>query len=1647
MAKGFGHEKPKKGHQKRQKAYLNLITVLLRCPSGKEPEILMANQNLLDAGLVKMMGMVAMRLADEGDRESANFLINLANSLAEALGLSGTSVEFPHFLGQMMLAMRSNGNPEAAYPIIQAYLEQDHLFIQRFRSWLTDRLLYDAAPEEALDYALVLTSFGSVIAEFPLGDRAQNVEEAIACHQTALQVITRDTNPQLWGDTQNALAITYCNRIKGDQAENLENAIDAFEKALQVLTREVSPEQWGKIQNNLGNAYRDRIWGDKAENLERAIAAHQNALQVRTREVSPEKWAMTQMNLGADYRQRIEGEKAENLEMAIACYQQALQVYTRQAFPKDWAEVHNNLGNVYRERVFGEKSENLDEAIAAFKAVLQVFTRQSFPHGWAMAQMNLGNAYGQQEKIPEAIACCRAALEIWTPTAFPQDCFKAGQNMGDSAFNAELWSEAMEGYTAAIEAVEQRLSGAESEARRQEIKAEAINIYEQMVKACVNNGQPDLAMKYAKRSGSQRFVNQLANNHLDQEEQDANFILEVIRVNYDSMIDPKRVNYDSMIDPKVVYPFLEANLDKFDEQFAQKWRRVGMMIQSEVESHQLAQVFKQSLDDPSEVNVDPSTAEIIKTAVSMLTFSSLILEFPQGNRGINIEIAIAAKETVSSIFSQELFPEQWAAGQVDLGLAYRNRILGDRGSNLEKAIACYQNALQVFTPETFTETWAGIQNNLAIAYSERIQGDRSQNLEQAIRCCETVLQICTHDTFPEQWANTQSNLGVCYRVRVYGEQVENIELAIRCYQNAMLVHTREALSQNWAGLQENLGVVHVNRIKGEQAENLEEAINYFQSALQIRTRDAFPVDWVRCQTNLGNAYKLRIFDKAENLESAIHCYETALEVATLETMPEQWAMAQLNLATAYSNRIKGNRESNLNSAIRCYEAALQVYTKRAYPQNWATLQNNLGTLYGKLGLFEQEIHCLQASLEVCTREAFPQDWADTQYNLGLAYSKLGLIDRALECFRLSLEVFTPTAFPVDCLLSGSTLGDTAFQVRLWSEAIEGYSLAIEAVETSRTWTISESRRQEILAQAIDVYQNMVQACINAGQLEKAIETVERSRSKRLVDLMASNDLYQSGEIPPEVKELLQRFEDLQQQIDQERSPNNSGNNRELMGVGTSTVDRASFQAYNEAIAALEAEKLQIWEQLRSRDPVLAGEIKVDAPDFCTIQQQLIDQPTSAILSFYTTSNNTYIFILRKHQITLHTCAGEGFEALQFWLRDNWLSPYRKYSEANAAYRKAARDYTQAEKEAKTEQEQQALKDKENAKKELKEKRNELEEIWHRAIERVLQELSQKFQLSELITQHLNDVKELILVPHLLLHQIPFAALPVQHPEYRYLGDKFLIRYTPSCQVLEFCKQRGEVTENLTYGTVEDATNDLPCASFEGEQIAQLCNIPQERRLIGSTQATCNNYRQLVQKIQVLHSCHHAQSRLDNPLESQLKLADGSITLGQLMTPGWRLPNLSDVFLSCCETNLGDPSITDDILTLSTGFLCAGARSVVSTLWLVDDLATALFSIFYYQQRQQEKSRPKALQQAQIKLRELKKEELKELFKQVETKRKQAKTKRNQYPLASVEYLECDREYNKYAGVAIQIYEVKNSQDECPFFQSCYWAAFTCQGLR
>ncbi|MBH8563693.1 CHAT domain-containing protein [Nostoc sp. CENA67] len=1036
--------------------------------------------------------------------------------------------------------------------------------------------------------------------------------------------------------------------------------------------------------------------------------------------------------------------------------------------------------------------------------------------------------------------------------------------------------------------------------------------------------------------------------------------------------------HSSNAEPEVVYPILQANLDKLDEQFPLLLKAWFTSIMSEEEL---------------------IPAEIIATDI--VNFSNLIAKYHLGSQALNIEIAIAGYEIAQTVFTSEAFLQQWAMTQNSLAAAYLQRIQGYKAENLEIAIAILQAALQFINRENFVADWAIAQNNLASAYITRIQGDKSENLELAINILQEALAVCLQKTITLKWAMIQNNLAVAYSERILGEKVENLELAIAACKSALQVFTLDTYPLDWAKTQENLGNTYRYRIKGDKAENIELAIAYYKASLKVLSSIDYPKDWATLQNNLGLAYIERIRGNREhNLEIAIVHFKAALQIFIEKSYPEEWAMAIQNLGIAYLDRVCGSKSENLNLAIIALQAALQVRTQKDFPLEWAMSQMNLGIAYGeriegnqKQNL-ELAITAFQAALQIRTQEAFPEDWALTHINIGHIYNLHGYFTQAIESFQLALIVYKHNIFPLDCFITGRNLGNTALSNGNWDKAMQGYEAAIEAVETTRSWITSESRRQEILEESIDVYQNIVQACINAGRIDKALEYAERSRSKRLVDLMASYNLSQGEEIPAKVQELLQQYEALQRQIDQERQRHQSQNNR--------SETRAAFQAYNEAIAILETEKQQVWENIRRKDPVLAGEIQVNPLSLSEIQK-LIDQPNTAILSFYTTNTDTHIFVVQQNQITLHTCTGQGLKTLQGWIEQNWLLPYIKDTQK-----------------------------------------------WQTQINSILRELAERLQIPELISQHLQGIEELILIPHLLLHQIPFAALPTG--EYQeYLADKFLIRYTPSCQILEFCQKRDTtVTFHETfpeYGTVEDAEDNLPCARFEGEQIAQMNNISLENRLIGSSQATYKNYRQLAQQVNILHSCHHAESRLDHPLESQLKLADGCITLGQLMSPSWRLPQLVEVFLSCCETNLGTPSLTDDILTLSTGFLCAGARSVVSSLWSVDDLATAVFSIFYYQHRQQGKSHPEALQQSQIQLRELTKLDLKKIFQEVEPREKELIKNRKIYTPGSPKHEQWKREYNIYAQLNRQIKEIENSTQKFPFSHPRYWAAFICQGLR
>ncbi|MEM1170697.1 MAG: CHAT domain-containing protein, partial [Cyanobacteria bacterium P01_H01_bin.35] len=1048
----------------------------------------------------------------------------------------------------------------------------------------------------------------------------------------------------------------------------------------------------------------------------------------------------------------------------------------------------------------------------------------------------------------------------------------------------------------------------------------------------------------------------------------------------------------------------------------------------------------------------------------------------RGDKAENLENAIAAFHLVLEVHTEKDFPIDWATTQNNLGNAYRDRIRGDKAENLENAIAASNLALSVRTKEDFPVEWATTQNNLGNAYRDRIRGDKAENLENAIAAFHLVLEVHTEKDFPIAWAQTQNNLAAAYSNRIRGNRAENLENAIAAYHLALSVYTPEDFPYYWAMTQNNLGNAYLYRIKGNRAENLENAIAASNLALSVYTPEDFPYYWAMTQNNLGNAYSNRIRgDKAENLENAIAASNLALSVRTKEDLPIYWATTQKNLAAAYSNRIRGDKAENLENAIAASNLALSVRTKEDFPVEWAQIQHNLGNAYldrikgNRAENLENAIAASNLALSVHTKEDFPIYWAMTQNNLAVAYSnrirgdKAENLENAIAAYHLALSVRKPDTLPADCLQTARNLANLALKQKNYQLAINNYEIAIIAIEQSRDWIPDEIARQEILRDNIYVYENMIQASVNAEQYDKALETVERFRCRRLLDLILTKDLYKNGEVPDDIRKLEAEIEAKQGDIDNLRRQLETPEYNKEKVVASRHLTRDEWDDITEEIQKLMREKREIRQKMLHRlYPVLEEESKplslsvegmkkLFNPPLPSFERGEMQRDDVALLSFYTTDDETYIFILTQAGVKLHRCQEQGYKNFQLWLRDNWLTPYFRidYLAVLQAAAILANCDIDAIESINPKPSNVVVKLTDGTTTEIslsdydasrKQQKHQLYKQWQDKMEGMLKEIADRLQINKLI-EKLTDIKEIILVPFMYLHQIPLPALPLDNGEY--LGDKFRVRIAPSTQVLTFCRQQAPYSEkNLPrYGIVENTRDDLKYTPTECKLVSQIYGVAPEHHLKGSKQATKAKYKQLLtrEKVLGLLSSHHAKSNLTEPLESKLLLGDTDLTLGELLNASIRFPQLGDLFLSCCETALGNSELTDDIFTLSAAFLSAGASNVISSLWAVNDLATTILSYFYHRNRAEGIASADALWEAQMELKEL-------TLAKAEESLDDAEEVLDEFEEGSAEYEEKEKIADNCQNVLDLVSEAqKLIGGEKPFNHPYYWAGFVCQG--
>jgi len=227
-------------------------------------------------------------------------------------------------------------------------------------------------------------------------------------------------------------------------------------------------------------------------------------------------------------------------------------------------------------------------------------------------------------------------------------------------------------------------------------------------------------------------------------------------------------------------------------------------------------------------------------------------------------------------------------------------------------------------------------------------------------------------------------------------------------------------------------------------------------------------------------------------------------------------------------------------------------------------------------------------------------------------------------------------------------------------------------------------------------------------------------------------------------------------------------------------------------------------------------------------------------------------------------------------------------------------------------------------------------------------------------------KELLIIPHDVLHYLPYQALV--SPQGKYLIQDFPIYYLSSASLMQFTreKRRASRETGLALGnpSLGDPAYDLRFAEREAREMSR---IYPKTDVFLKEQATKSKAVSLSPTHDILHFAVHAEFNETDPVSSALLLAregddDGKLKVGEIFSMNLKADM---VVLSACETGLGKISGGDEIVGMTRAFIYAGTPSVVTTLWKVNDRSSyELMRQFYSNLKTMKKSA--ALRQAQLK---------------------------------------------------------------------------------
>jgi len=819
-------------------------------------------------------------------------------------------------------------------------------------------------------------------------------------------------------------------------------------------------------------------------------------------------------------------------------------------------------------------------------------------------------------------------------------------------------------------------------------------------------------------------------------------------------------------------------------------------------------------------------------------------------------------------------------------------------------------------------------------------GDRAGTVYVLIKIGNVYLEIGEYqkalnyyqESWPEGEARTLGPAGITYL------QLGDLQKAFQFSQEALALKRSAGDRYGEASYLNNVGIIYL-RI-GEY----DEAFNYFQEALLI------------CQEINESALKATILNSIGDTYAQQSDYQKALEYLFQALIIRQELGDPIRIVNTL-NAIGTVYESlgDYEQAIDYFMQAISESQKIAYRLGEAQAFNGIGIIFGRLGKPHEALEFFQRNL-AAIRELGGNSEGEAALltNIGFIYYELGDYAKSLENYQNALSIYRATghrlgeikiltniggiyndlgnsqkaiAYHQQALINSRKISYGAGEIQIltnigliyeeegdYQKSFEYYSQSITSLELNRNMITVEELRALSASGASGIYEHAVFSLLKLNRPVDAFNYAERAKARTFLDFLGNQQINPKGsenlQLIEQEKQLGTEISAIERQIS--LIQNNSTLNNTLEEIGN----------LNSALESKRKEYLNILFQLQLSNPEYASLVGMSPLILEEVQQMLREQaPDTTLVAYFVGDQETAIFVISSNSFDVESVSIDR-------------NDLRKLAE--------------------------------NLREQMK-KDPILPDAWQTSASTLYDSLIRPVQ-NHLPRTMAIAPSRLGIIPDDLLHYIPFGLLSNGKIA---LLDNYSIFYAPSVSSLKFIFEKRHPRADKLLALASPNVPPNPYLYYAIEEAQAAASLYESQTLINAD-ATEGRFKKLAREYGIIHIAAHSDYISAYPMFSAILLAEESGEDGRLETHeifDLDLYQTDLVVLSACETHLGELSSGDELIGLERAFIRAGTPSILSTLWSVDDAATARLMRLFYTHLKAGVSKGDALRLAQMETRD------------------------------------------------------------------------------